>query len=90
MPTLNKQEIMLEWLEKANGEKPTCTLDEKLTKEQYFKKMCACIAEGMGANGDEESAHIHADNILCHALQQFCPFGEKLVDLYDEVDKWYS
>ena len=91
MPIYNKQRIMLDWLEKANGEKPTCTLDEKLTKEQYFKKMYACIAESMGANGgDAEGAHIHADDILCHALQQFCPFGKELVDLYDEVDKWYS
>ena len=38
----------------------------------------------------QKAAHIHADDILCHALQQFCPFGKELVDLYDEVDKWYS
>lgn len=91
MPIYNKQRIMLDWLEKTDGENPSCSLDEKLTKEQYFKKMYACIAEGMGANdGDEESAHQYADYLICHALQQFCPFGKELVDLYDEVDKWYS
>jgi hypothetical protein len=88
MPIYNKQRIMLDWLEKANGEEPSCRLDEKLTKEQYIKKMCACVAEAK--KGNEEEAHQYADDLICHALKQFCSFGEELVDLYDEVDKWYS
>ena len=38
MPIYNKQRIMLDWLEKANGEKPTCTLNEKAYKRAILQK----------------------------------------------------
>jgi len=39
-------------------------------------------------NGDFESAHIHADNLLCEALEIY---GEQeLTELFYKVSKWYA
>ncbi len=41
-----------------------------------------------GYNNDTESAHVNADNIICYFIEKL---GYKeIVDLYNEVDKWYA
>ena len=57
-------------------------MKEKLQAE-YVEKMKACIE-----NGDTESAHSEADDLLCEFLTKL---GYKdLVEKYREVSKWYS
>jgi len=39
-------------------------------------------------NSDIEDAHGKADDILCEALKMFgC---NELIELYEQIDKWYS
>jgi len=54
-----------------------------MTRDDYLDEMQQCIN-----NSDTEEAHIDADRILCNLLVQL-GYGD-VVDLWYEVEKWYS
>jgi len=58
-------------------------LRKEIDIEKYMKRM-----KEAGNNGDIEVAHIDADGILCELLIEL-GYG-KLIELYNEVDKWYA
>jgi len=37
-----------------------------------------------------EEPHQEADHILCELVKRFVPDGEKIVTLYEAIDKWYA
>ena len=56
-----------------------------MTKDEAIKKMKDYVMMGFD---DPETGHYFADELLCAFLESE---GHKdLVDLYNEVDKWYS
>lgn len=50
-------------------------------------KFCADMQKCID-DPDTEKAHVVADNILCEALEMLGYY--KLVELYNQVDKWYA
>jgi len=56
-------------------------------KSNYYqglkKEMEECVD-----NGDTEAAHSDADDILCRLLHHLG--YDEILDLYDEVNKWYA
>jgi TRAP-type uncharacterized transport system substrate-binding protein len=59
-------------------------IDKKLNEEAVFQ-----MKKALELNIDNvEKSHMNADEILCQVLQAL---GYKeLVDIYIEIDKWYS
>ena len=58
-------------------------LRKEIDIEKYMKRM-----KEAGNNGDIEVAHIDADGILCELLIEL-GYG-KIIELYNEIDKWYA
>jgi len=52
-------------------------------EENAIRAMKECID-----NGDTEVAHGNADDLLCNLLVELG--YKKVIDVYNEVDKWYA
>ena len=55
-----------------------------MTKEQALQQMQRLVDEGADTEGD----HMDADRILCEFLKTL-GHGD-LVDVYDELDRWFA
>lgn len=59
-----------------------------MNKEQATIELNKILAYKWGENGDAETWHAEADEVLCKFLEEL---GHKdLVNLYKEVPKWYA
>lgn len=61
-------------------------MDEVLTPEQFAARMRELSAES--DNGDEETAHINADALMCGILRHF-GYGDG-VAVFKKMGKWYA
>lgn len=70
-------------------EKKKLDLSEK-TKENFtyedawVKLMREC------ENYGTEEGHEKADDILCELVKKYCPFGERIVEEWEKLNKWYA
>lgn len=60
--------------------------DKPALSNKEYDSLCERMADC--ANSDTEEGHIDADHILVEALEKMG--YKKLVELYLELDKWYS
>lgn len=60
--------------------------DKPALSEEEYSSLCERMADC--ANSGTEEGHIDADHILVEALEKM--EYKKLVELYLELDKWYS
>ena len=70
---------------------PTACKVQPVNKEGNFMTQYEKLCEKLRAlqnNSDIEDAHGKADDILCEALREL-GYNE-LVELYGEIEKWYS
>ena len=37
-----------------------------------------------------EEGHEKADDILCELVKKYCPFGERIVEEWEKLMKWYA
>jgi hypothetical protein len=38
----------------------------------------------------EEANHWDADHLLCRLVRQYVPNGRKIVEEFNQIDKWYA
>ena len=78
-----KQKVMSQFHEDHMELQPVMSEFDKLKAD-----LEACIQDN-----DQENAHIVADGVLCHIAESTTLTAEQrkeLVELWDQVNKWYS
>lgn len=50
----------------------------------WLDKMRKCQSE------DTEGGHVRADDILCELVKKYCPFGNEIVEIFENIKKWYA
>jgi hypothetical protein len=56
---------------------------DTMTPAEFFSKM-----KQISMNGDEEVAHVEADDLICGLLRQL-GYGDG-VDVFEDMPKWYA
>ena len=79
--TLNVEEI----IKKVDGLKEQL---EKLKKIEKLEEKYLILMEEKRKCMDTEVAHVEADDLLCKLLRELGM--DKLVDKFEEINKWYA